>query len=53
MLCDGCGKEIEEDDGRELKSRILCEDCYIDALSPAPSKNAWKVLKDQHGKPDY
>ena len=35
MRCDKCKEIIEEGEERELHGQTLCEDCYIDALSPA------------------
>ena len=46
-------KIVEKDEAREWKSQLLCEDCYIDVMAPAPSHDHWKVAKNQHKKPDY
>ncbi len=43
MKCDRCQVTIEEGEERELHGRILCEDCYIDALSPAKACDPWAV----------
>ena len=44
MNCDNCSAEIEDGEERELRGRILCEDCYMDALSPAKACDPWAVL---------
>ena len=43
MKCDRCGTIIEEGEDREHAGRVLCEDCYMDALSPARSCDPWAV----------
>ena len=35
MECEKCGDIIEDGDEREFHGRTLCEDCYMDTLSPA------------------
>ena len=32
--CAKCKIPVDEDDVRELHSKILCEDCYIDEMAP-------------------
>ncbi len=44
MKCDACQAEIEAGDEREQAGRTLCEDCYMDALSPARSCDPWAVF---------
>lgn len=41
--CDACSEMIKEGEARELHSRTLCEDCYMDALSPAHDCDPWAV----------
>jgi len=41
MRCDRCQAEVEADDVREYAGQNLCEDCYMDALSPAKSCDPW------------
>ncbi len=41
--CDACSENIKDGDARELHSRTLCEDCYMDALSPAHDCDPWAV----------
>jgi hypothetical protein len=43
MQCDRCGDEIEEGEEREYAGRLLCEDCYMDVLSPARACDPWAV----------
>ena len=43
MDCARCGVAIAEEDGREHLGRVLCEDCYMDALSPAKTCDPWAV----------
>ncbi len=43
MKCDKCKQEIKEGEDRQLYSQTLCEDCYIDTLSPAKACDPWAV----------
>ncbi len=43
MLCDRCKDEIEKGEEREHNGLTLCEDCYMDALSPARTCDPWAV----------
>jgi hypothetical protein len=43
MICDICNENIEEGEYRALRGQTLCEDCYIDALSPAKACDPWAV----------
>jgi hypothetical protein len=43
MNCDNCGTSIQKGDEREYYGKLLCEDCYIDALSPARTCDPWAV----------
>ncbi len=43
MKCDKCGTDMEHGEGQERYSQMLCEDCYLDALSPAQGCNPWAV----------
>lgn len=43
MNCQRCGDEIETGEEREHFGRTLCEDCYMDALSPARTCDPWAV----------
>ena len=43
MQCDRCSDKIESGEQRELNTQILCEDCYMDALSPPKGCDPWAV----------
>jgi hypothetical protein len=43
MKCEKCQEEIEAGEERDLHGRTLCEDCYMDGLSPARTCDPWAV----------
>ena len=43
MNCSRCGAAIEPGDEREHAVGVLCEDCYMDALSPTRTCDPWAV----------
>jgi hypothetical protein len=45
MLCakENCRAEIEEGEERDFHGQLLCDDCYMDALSPARTCDPWAV----------
>jgi hypothetical protein len=43
MECQKCGQAIEAGEERELHAMTLCEDCYLDALSPVKTCDPWAV----------
>lgn len=43
MKCDDCGTEIPDGDQRSHLGRTLCEDCYMEALSPVKTCDPWAV----------
>jgi hypothetical protein len=43
MECERCKDSIESGEEREYAGRFLCEDCYMDALSPAKTCDPWAV----------
>jgi hypothetical protein len=43
MKCDKCHDPLEQGEEREYYGRILCEDCYMDALSPPRTCDPWAV----------
>ena len=43
MHCDKCGETIATDDEKAYNSQILCEDCYMDILSPTRICDPWAV----------
>lgn len=48
MNCDQCGNVIEQGEEREYRGQVLCEDCYMDALSPAKPCDPWAVHSAKH-----
>ncbi|WP_005032463.1 hypothetical protein [Holophaga foetida] len=36
MECAICKKPLREEDASDYQGKKLCEDCYIEALSPSP-----------------
>ena len=54
MKCARCEALFKQGEEIEYHGRILCEDCYMDALSPARACNPWAVytaksLSNQEG----
>jgi hypothetical protein len=52
--CAKCGAPVEAGEVREYAGRVLCEDCYMDVLSPVQPCDPWAVhtarsLKDLPG----
>lgn len=43
MKCDRCSQEIKPEEDQEYFGQHLCEDCYMDALSPAKTCDPWAV----------
>ena len=43
MKCERCNAAIEKGEEREHFGQLLCEDCYMDVLSPAKSCDPWAV----------
>jgi hypothetical protein len=43
MKCGQCNANIERGEEREHLGRVLCEDCYMDALSPTRTCDPWAV----------
>jgi hypothetical protein len=43
MNCERCHDNIDPGEEREYAGRVLCEDCYMDALSPARTCDPWAV----------
>ena len=41
LTCERCQAEMEEDEVREYAGQKICEDCYLDALTPAKSCDPW------------
>ncbi len=54
LSCSKCGTEVPAEESREYLGELLCEDCYMDALSPTRTCDPWAVhtarsLKDIPG----
>ena len=43
MKCDQCKAHIERGDEREHLGKVLCEDCYMEVLSPVKPCDPWAV----------
>jgi len=43
LKCDQCSEPIDSEEAREHNGRTLCEDCYMDVLSPARTCDPWAV----------
>jgi hypothetical protein len=54
MTCAKCGAAVDTPEAQEYRNEVLCEDCYMDALSPVKVCDPWAVhtaksLKDLPG----
>ena len=47
VKCERCGESIPDDEGMEYCGQILCEACYMQALSPARACDPWAVRSAQ------
>jgi hypothetical protein len=43
IKCDKCHDQLDKGEEREFNGRVLCEDCYMDALSPPRTCDPWAV----------
>ena len=43
MECEKCNKQIKQGEEMNYKGKTLCEDCYIDTLSPTRTCDPWAV----------
>jgi hypothetical protein len=43
MECERCESVIPEGEEMELHGQVLCEDCYMDILSPPKACDPWAV----------
>jgi hypothetical protein len=43
MQCERCKASIIEGEEKELHGQILCDDCYMDLLSPVKACDPWAV----------
>lgn len=53
--CDRCQSTIDPGEEKEHCGQVLCEDCFMDALSPARACDPWAVYSakslEQHRGP--
>jgi hypothetical protein len=47
MKCDRCSQTMDPNEAQEYFGQNLCEDCYMDALSPAKACDPWAVHSAQ------
>ena len=47
MRCDRCGEQIPDGEEMEHFGRMLCEECYMQVLSPARACDPWAVRSAQ------
>ena len=43
MKCEKCQSDVTPENQKEHNGQILCEDCYMDALSPPRACDPWAV----------
>jgi len=43
MQCDRCAAQIAAGEETQFRGQVLCEDCYMDVLSPAKPCDPWAV----------
>ncbi len=53
-ICTRCGASLQGEEPREHLGEVLCEDCYLEVLSPVKTCDPWAVhtarsLKDLPG----
>jgi hypothetical protein len=48
MKCDRCGEKIPAEEETEHLGRTLCEECYMQALSPSIGCDPWAVRSAQN-----
>ena len=44
MKCDRCGESVAPEEVREIHGQRVCEDCYMDLLSPARPCDPWAAM---------
>jgi recombinational DNA repair protein (RecF pathway) len=47
MRCSRCGKSLQGAEAREYRGQLVCEDCFIDVLSPPKACDPWAVRSAQ------
>ena len=48
MKCHKCQRDIPENENFTYLGETLCEDCYMDAMSPAKPCDPWAVYSATH-----
>jgi hypothetical protein len=43
VKCQRCQRDVPEDEAHSYLSETLCDDCYMDAMSPAKACDPWAV----------
>jgi len=43
VKCQRCQRDVPEDETYSYLSETLCDDCYMDAMSPAKACDPWAV----------
>lgn len=43
MACSRCGTSMAAADARDYAGQVICEDCYMEALSPLRTCDPWAV----------
>lgn len=43
MTCHRCGASLEAGESREHLGKVLCEDCYLEFISPVQACDPWAV----------
>ena len=43
MKCQRCQRDVPEDESFTYLKETLCDDCYMDAMSPAKACDPWAV----------
>ncbi|MEA1923716.1 MAG: hypothetical protein U9N63_13805 [Pseudomonadota bacterium] len=49
MNCDRCGETVDAGDEQSYNSETLCDDCYMDVLSPTRICDPWAVNGRPYG----
>jgi hypothetical protein len=54
MICARCGQGMAAADARDYAGEVICEDCYVEVLSPIKTCDPWAVhsarnLKERQG----
>ena len=44
MKCDRCAVTMDPEEAREIHGMRVCEDCYMDLLSPARPCDPWSAM---------